>query len=75
MKILQPPHWPRPKGYSNGISASGRMIFTAGVVTNSPLERLYRDIRALRIYEGASEVQQVIIAGQTLHAFAAAPAI
>ena len=32
MKILQPPHWPRPKGYSNGISASGRIIFTAGVV-------------------------------------------
>jgi enamine deaminase RidA (YjgF/YER057c/UK114 family) len=32
MKILQPPGWPRPKGYSNGISARGRMIFTAGVV-------------------------------------------
>jgi enamine deaminase RidA (YjgF/YER057c/UK114 family) len=32
MKILQPPGWPRPKGYSNGISASGRMIFTAGVL-------------------------------------------
>jgi len=32
MKILNPPDWPRPKGYSNGISASGRMIFTAGVV-------------------------------------------
>ena len=32
MKVLQPPNWPRPKGYSNGISASGRMIFTAGVV-------------------------------------------
>ena len=32
MKVLQPPHWPRPKGYSNGISASGRMIFTAGIV-------------------------------------------
>jgi enamine deaminase RidA (YjgF/YER057c/UK114 family) len=32
MKILQPPSWPRPKGYSNGISAKGRMIFTAGVV-------------------------------------------
>ena len=32
MKVLQPPGWPRPKGYSNGISASGRMIFTAGVV-------------------------------------------
>ena len=32
MKILQPPNSPRPKGYSNGISARGRMIFTAGVV-------------------------------------------
>ena len=32
MKALHPPGWPRPKGYSNGISARGRMIFTAGVV-------------------------------------------
>jgi enamine deaminase RidA (YjgF/YER057c/UK114 family) len=32
MKILQPPGWPRPRGYSNGISARGRAIFTAGVV-------------------------------------------
>jgi enamine deaminase RidA (YjgF/YER057c/UK114 family) len=32
MKILQPPGWPRPRGYSNGISASGRIIVTAGVV-------------------------------------------
>lgn len=32
MKSLLPPGWPRPKGYSNGISASGRMIVTAGVV-------------------------------------------
>jgi enamine deaminase RidA (YjgF/YER057c/UK114 family) len=32
MKVLQPVHWPRPKGYSNGISARGRMIFTAGIV-------------------------------------------
>ena len=32
MKILQPAGWPRPKGYSNGVSASGRMIFTAGVI-------------------------------------------
>jgi enamine deaminase RidA (YjgF/YER057c/UK114 family) len=32
MRTLLPPGWPRPKGYANGISASGRMIFTAGVV-------------------------------------------
>ena len=32
MKVLLPAGWPRPKGYANGISARGRMIFTAGVV-------------------------------------------
>ena len=45
MKILQPAAWPRPKGYSNGISASGRMIYTAGIVgwdehQNFPSHRL-----------------------------------
>ena len=32
MKVLQPPGWPRPKGYSNGMAARGRIIVTAGVV-------------------------------------------
>jgi enamine deaminase RidA (YjgF/YER057c/UK114 family) len=32
MKTLLPAGWPRPKGYSNGISASGRMVFTAGII-------------------------------------------
>lgn len=29
---LLPPGWKRPRGYANGIAASGRMVFTAGVV-------------------------------------------
>jgi enamine deaminase RidA (YjgF/YER057c/UK114 family) len=32
MKVLHAAGWPRPKGYSNGISTKGRMIFTAGIV-------------------------------------------
>ncbi|QGZ41772.1 enamine deaminase RidA (YjgF/YER057c/UK114 family) [Pseudoduganella flava] len=32
MQILQPPGWPRPKGYANGIAASGRMVFASGMV-------------------------------------------
>ncbi|MDK9702141.1 MAG: acyl-CoA dehydrogenase family protein [Sulfuritalea sp.] len=40
-----------------------------GVVSEHPVERLYREIRALRIYEGATEVQQLIIARQTLTAY------
>lgn len=39
-----------------------------GVVTGSVPERLYREIRALRIYEGTSEIQKLIIAGQALAA-------
>ncbi len=32
MKFLQPPDWPRAKGYSNGIAARGEMVFLAGIV-------------------------------------------
>lgn len=38
-RILQPPGWPRPKGYANGIAASGRFVFTAGVVGWDETER------------------------------------
>jgi acyl-CoA dehydrogenase len=37
-----------------------------GVQSGSVVERLYREIRALRIYEGASEVQQLVIAREVL---------
>jgi len=39
-----------------------------GVTRGEVVERLYRDVRALRIYEGASEIQQVVIARQLLEA-------
>jgi alkylation response protein AidB-like acyl-CoA dehydrogenase len=37
-----------------------------GVVVGEPVERLYREIRALRIYEGTSEIQRLVIAGEVL---------
>lgn len=37
-----------------------------GVTRGEIVERLYRDVRALRIYEGASEIQQLVIARKTL---------
>ena len=40
-----------------------------GVVTGNMVESLYREIRALRIYEGASEVQKVIMGHQVLREF------
>ncbi|HEY0384446.1 MAG TPA: acyl-CoA dehydrogenase [Pyrinomonadaceae bacterium] len=53
--------------------AAGRIIDSAlqihggaGLVRGSVIERLYRDVRALRIYEGTSEIQKLVIASQLL---------
>jgi acyl-CoA dehydrogenase len=48
------------------IDAAVQMFGGLGVVSEQPVERLYREIRALRIYEGATEVQQLIIARELL---------
>jgi len=42
-----------------------------GVTVGQKVEELYREIRALRIYEGTSEVQKLVIAGQTVTALGA----
>ncbi len=56
------------------IDAALQMFGGLGVVSGQPVETLYREIRALRIYEGASEVQQLIIARELLGEHAAARA-
>ncbi len=47
-----------------------QMFGGKGVTVGNPLERLYRDIRSLRIYEGATEVQKLIISREVLKPFA-----
>jgi alkylation response protein AidB-like acyl-CoA dehydrogenase len=47
-----------------------QLLGARGVESGNPVERLYREIRALRIYEGTTEVQQLVIAGQVLGAYA-----
>jgi enamine deaminase RidA (YjgF/YER057c/UK114 family) len=37
MEFLQPPDWPRPKGYSNGVAAKGTMVFVAGEIGWNPV--------------------------------------
>jgi enamine deaminase RidA (YjgF/YER057c/UK114 family) len=32
METLQPPGWPRPRGYANGVAAEGRIVFVAGQI-------------------------------------------
>jgi acyl-CoA dehydrogenase len=61
------------EGAQQVIDAAVQVMGGAGVVSGNTVERLYREIRALRIYEGASEVQKVIIAGQVIAAFEGRP--
>ncbi|HYF23830.1 MAG TPA: acyl-CoA dehydrogenase family protein [Caulobacteraceae bacterium] len=57
-------------GAQQVIDAAVQLHGGLGVTSGHPVERLYREVRALRIYEGASEVQKVVIARQALAAFA-----
>jgi alkylation response protein AidB-like acyl-CoA dehydrogenase len=54
------------EGAQQVIDAAVQIWGGMGVVSDHPVERLYREIRALRIYEGATEVQQLIIARELL---------
>ena len=54
------------EGAQQVIDAAVQMWGGLGVVSEQPVERLYREIRALRIYEGATEVQQLIIGRELL---------
>ncbi len=48
------------------IDRAVQMFGGRGVRRGEVVERLYREIRALRIYEGATEVQQLIIGRELL---------
>jgi acyl-CoA dehydrogenase len=56
------------EGAQQVIDSAVQMFGGQGVVSGEPVERLYREIRSLRIYEGATEVQQLIIARELLKA-------
>jgi alkylation response protein AidB-like acyl-CoA dehydrogenase len=51
------------------IDRAVQLLGGRGVVSGNPVERLYREIRALRIYEGTTEVQKLVIAGQVFDVF------
>lgn len=43
MRILQPPDWPRPKGYVNGIAARGELVFVSGQIGWDASQRFVSD--------------------------------
>ena len=59
------------EGAQQVIDSAVQIFGGQGVVSGNVVERLYREIRSLRIYEGATEVQQLIIARELIKAFPA----
>jgi enamine deaminase RidA (YjgF/YER057c/UK114 family) len=53
VRALLPPGWPRPRGYSNGVEARGRLVFTAGVIGWDETETIVSD-------ELAGQFEQVL---------------
>ena len=51
------------------IDSAVQLLGARGVVSGHPVEKLYREIRSLRIYEGTTEVQQLIIGRHVLEEF------
>lgn len=62
--------WHASEGAQQVIDAAVQLWGGMGVQSGTAVEMLYREIRALRIYEGATEVQQLIVGRDVLKAHA-----
>ncbi|APR04738.1 RidA family protein [Thauera chlorobenzoica] len=63
MQVLQPPGWKRPKGYSNGIIASGRTVFVAGQVGWDEQEVFRTDDLVGQIRQALTNIVAILAAG------------
>jgi enamine deaminase RidA (YjgF/YER057c/UK114 family) len=59
MKVLHPPEWPRPPGYSNGIAAEGQTIFVAGQIGWDASGRLANGLTA-QVEQALSNILTVL---------------
>ena len=62
-QVLQPQGWPMPRGYSNGIAASGRLIFVAGQVGWDPQGRFPSASLAAQVRLALENVRAVLAQG------------
>ncbi|CAH0292067.1 2-iminobutanoate/2-iminopropanoate deaminase [Massilia sp. Bi118] len=60
MDILQPPGWPRPRGYSNGVAASGRQVFVSGMIGWNAEGRFESDDFAMQARQALMNVVAVL---------------
>ena len=63
MEVLLPPNWPRPKGYANGVSARGRMVFVAGMIGWDAQGVFHTDDLAGQVRQALQNIVEVLAAG------------
>jgi len=63
MQTLQPPGWARPKGYSNGISAKGRIVFVAGQVGWNSQEKFETSDFVAQARQALTNIVAILAAG------------
>ena len=59
-EVLQPPEWPRPKGYANGIAARGRLVFIAGQIGWDAQGHFAGDTLAAQVRQSLRNILQVL---------------
>ena len=62
-QALLPEGWPRPKGYANGVAASGRMVFVAGMIGWDGQGVFHTDDFAGQVRQALQNVVDVLAAG------------
>ncbi len=63
MQVLLPPGWPRPRGYANGVTARGRMVFVAGMIGWDAQGVFHTDDMAGQVRQALQNVVDVLTAG------------
>jgi enamine deaminase RidA (YjgF/YER057c/UK114 family) len=63
MQVLLPPGWPRPRGYANGVAATGRHIFVAGMIGWDAEGRFHSDDFAAQAHQALDNIVAVLKAG------------
>ena len=59
-QVLLPPSWPRPRGYANGVSARGQMVFVAGMIGWDAQGVFHTDDLAGQVRQALSNVVEVL---------------
>lgn len=63
MQVLLPPGWPRPKGYANGVTARGRMVFVAGMIGWDAQGQFHTDDMGGQVRQALQNIVEVLAEG------------